>query len=378
MMLAARFPRLFAKELGKCNCFFISDLPWIGMKPELDKNTVYRTTGPAEDSLLLAEVENLIKLGAVEELDHEPIFLNPVVCARRDNEPDRIRLCLDFRYFNTFVKSKPFGMLDREHTLASIRSFNIGTRLDLAKAYHQIDISNEVKQFFAFRVGRRYFRYRRLPFGYINASHDFARALWISLKDCVPKLEGQLIYFMDDLLLLSRSRDGHMKDLTLLLRSLESTGWKLNLDKCMFFKQHFEFLGFIVSGKGLYPTDASLTRFRDLRPPVTKSEWRKILGWVNQALRFIPVGHHLLNFLTKFRTTNDKMYWDKFLECLLKSPLSTVHGGDSNEWRVWVDASLDGRGAALLYGSNIVRCASGLWDSKWAHRHSANLRPKDW
>ena len=81
-------------------------------------------------------------------------------------------------------------------------------------------------------VAGRFFEYTCLPFGYSNSSHEFLRALWPTVQRVSQHIHSQVIFYMDDILLLSQSESQHRRDMGVLLEELAWDGWHVNWDKC--------------------------------------------------------------------------------------------------------------------------------------------------
>lgn len=76
-----------------------------------------------------------------------------------------------------------------------------------------------------------------------------------------------------------------MKRLTIVLRRLENAGLKLKLAKCEFNKTEVEYLGHVISSKGVQPAEKELTAIRDAPQP---TELKAFLGLLNYYHKFLP------------------------------------------------------------------------------------------
>ena len=63
---------------------------------------------------------------------------------------------------------------------------------------------------------------------------------------------------------------------------------KLTAQKCSFLKQHIQYLGHLISGKGIEPVPEKLQSLKDMMPPKTQKEVRRFLGFVGYYRKFIP------------------------------------------------------------------------------------------
>ncbi len=115
-------------------------------------------------------------------------------------------MCIDYRALNsnTIPDSYPLPRIDE--LLARLSGATIFSKLDLRDGYHQLPvaISDQFKTAFTCRYGT--FEWRVLPFGLNNAPSTFQRVMnmvfWDLLDDCV-------LVYLDDILIFSKSVEGH-------------------------------------------------------------------------------------------------------------------------------------------------------------------------
>ena len=197
--LRAQYGAVFQAGLGTCRTYVVRNFPF---RFPLPWKTQSRSplTGPAEEAKVLEEVLKLVQLGAVREVHHEP-FIIPAFGVPKKN--GSTRLVLDFRKFNSCVQHQPFLPVHREMSLAALQPFHIGSALDLSNAYLQVRLAPHLWKAVGLAVAGRFFEYTRLPFGYSNSSHEFLRALWPTVRRVSHRVHSQVIFYMDDILLLS-------------------------------------------------------------------------------------------------------------------------------------------------------------------------------
>jgi RNase H-like domain found in reverse transcriptase len=86
----------------------------------------------------------------------------------------------------------------------------------------------------------------------------------------------------------SSNFEEHLKDLSLVLKLLESAGVSLNLKKCHFAASNVQYLGFRVGHAGLEVDDSKIVAVQKARPPCTKTVLRRFLGMSGFYRKFIP------------------------------------------------------------------------------------------
>ena len=72
------------------------------------------------------------------------------------------------------------------------------------------------------------------------------------------------------------------------MERLREKGLTLNADKCWFQISKIEFIGYVLSEKGIAPTEEKVKAVLEAKEPATASEVRSFLGLVNFCSRFIP------------------------------------------------------------------------------------------
>jgi len=120
-------------------------------------------------------IEELLNKRCIEQHDTPPHVVNPLTVA----EGKKLRLVLDLRYVNNFLKSKYEDL----RTLSEI--FESGFfffTFDLESGYHHVRIVKHHQQLLGFSWlfsdrKRRYFTFRVLPFGLSTAWYVFTKFL---------------------------------------------------------------------------------------------------------------------------------------------------------------------------------------------------------
>ena len=84
------------------------------------------------------------------------------------------------------------------------------------------------------------------------------------------------------------TEEEHDKRFENVVRVLSSSGLTLNRDKCQFKMSHLEFMGHVLSARGIGPADVKVKAFVNACEPTNAAEVRIFLGLVNFRVRFIP------------------------------------------------------------------------------------------
>ena len=99
------------------------------------------------------------------------------------------------------------------------------------------------------------YEFRVMPFGLTNAPAVFQRLMQQVLQGLNPTEGPSFVsVYIDDVLIFSRSLEEHLRHIGQVLDQLQAAGQKLKPSKCHFVCQQVEYLGHLITPKGL-PSD---------------------------------------------------------------------------------------------------------------------------
>ena len=94
--------------------------------------------------------------------------------------------------------------------------------------------------------------------------------------------------YCDDFLIFTKTREEHIKALGIIFAKIVKYGVNLAAAKCNLLKTKLQFLGYIISGDKITPADDKIAIIREMLPPTTVKEIRKVLGFFNFFRMFVP------------------------------------------------------------------------------------------
>ena len=135
--------------------------------------------------------------------------------------------------------------------------------------------------------------------------------------------------YLDDLLIHSPDIETHLQHMRILFQRLREADIKLKDSKCHYFKTHVQYLGHLVSGKGIRPLPEKLDSIKKMPAPTTPKEIKQFLGLVGYYRKFIPrfadIARPMTN-LTKQdipfeRTMQCQAAFEMLKEAIITSPI---------------------------------------------------------
>lgn len=364
-------------NLDKCALFQCTEsaeaFPKFNVKPvkiDIDKSvkpqrSTYNNIEFAWRELTEKRLQEMLYNDIIEEVTEEMdmTYCSPLMAVPKGK--DDFRLVVDLRGPNKAVIREPHLMPTMDEILTKLKGAVLFSTIDLSSAFFHVELDSTSRHITTFYSGRKFYRYKRLPFGLCNAPDIFQKTMENILEGC----EGIVIY-LDDILIYGNSPEDHARNLSAVQKKLKEHNVKLNLKKCIFEQEEVTFLGFRFTSRGYRVTKERLAGIENFRKPVNVAEVKSFMGLINFVDRFI------INRAEKTKTlqnmiSNQEFVWSKEaedeFEFMRREALQIVKNlgyfciKDSVE--LIVDASSVGLGAVLTQRNDkgeprIISCAS--------------------
>ena len=249
--------------------------------------------------ILEEEIHGLLQKGAIRvappsltlSLYRSSFFLTP-------KKPDTWRPILNLKPLNKkFIRPRKFRMETLATIIPSCSQGMWATTLDLKDAYLHIPIHQDHQRFLSFRYKHTDFVFQALPFGLSTAPRVFtrvARAVLAFLRQ-----GGVTLYaYIDDWLILARSRQECIDVTSYVIRTLESLGWIINIEKSNLQpSQLVTYLGAVLDfQRGLaFPTQERISTATDLAARLLQGLtvpvrlWLRLLGLAASLVEILPL-----------------------------------------------------------------------------------------
>ena len=303
------------------------------------------------------QCEELLSLDIIEH--SQSPWSSPIVPVRKKD--GQLRLCIDYPKVNSITVTEKFPMPNMGDAIYSARNAKYFSKLDLVKGYYQIPMEEDSRQYTAFSTPHNHYQFKTLSFGLKNSGIYFQRTMQEILAEFCFK---DIIVYIDDILIMSESFEQHMALTRKVLQTLRNNGIKVNPAKCEFFKQEVEFLGHVISGKGIRKSPMFIEKIKDFPKPNTVTELRQFLGLANFQGRFIPNLSVLSKTLTQVTggPKRKHLVWTQdmeksFLEIRRQLAMEVMlsfpdYSKDAEPLELSVDASGVGAGGCLQQRQN--------------------------
>ena len=310
-------------------------------------------------------LESLEAQGVIEKVPcGSSPWLSPIVTVRKRGGGG-LRVCLDLTSVNKVIVANGYPIPDMQEMLDKLRGAKVMSKLDMKSAYHQLELHEESRDLTAFVHEGQTWRYKRCCFGLKSLPQCFQKLMETVLQD----IDGVQVY-LDDVLVTASTRKEHDEKLDLVLKRLKDFNITLNREKCLLGVESLEFLGFIVSERGIEVSPDRVQGLRDMGQPKSQKELQAALGSLAFYSRFVPNFSSRVESLRKqLRKDAPAFKWTEEMTAALEDVKSAILNSsalapfDTNlQTYVTTDASDVGLGAVLSQlhpeGERVVAFAS--------------------
>ncbi|XP_010490420.1 PREDICTED: uncharacterized protein LOC104768192 [Camelina sativa] len=266
-----------------------------------------RRLGPDRVKAVQDEVERLLKADQIVEVQYPDWLANPVVVKKKNG---KWRVCVDFTDLNKACPKDSFPLPHVDRLVEATAGNQLLSFMDAFSGYNQIAMSPADREKTAFITDRGTYCYKVMPFGLKNAGATYQRLVNMMFADLLGKT---MEVYIDDMLVKSLIAEQHVQHLTECFDILDQFEMKLNPTKCTFGVTSGEFLGYIVTERGIEANPKQIEAILGLPSPTNKREVQRLTDRIAALNRFIARStDKCLPFYQLLRGNKD-FHWDE--EC---------------------------------------------------------------
>lgn len=218
------------------------------------------------------------------------------------------RMCQDERGLNKITIKNKMDMPHIQGMFDRLKGACWYSKLDLKQGFNQIRIKEEDTHKTGFSCSSGHYEWLVMPFGLCNAPATFQSLMQFVLAE---RLNKGVVVFIDDILIYSTNKEDHLQDIEWVLTQLDK--WKLYAAarKCLWMKPSMEFLGHVVSAKGVQVMEKKVQAIVDWPELSNAKEVKQFLGLAGYYRRFVKDFSKIAAPLTELMKEKTAWKWGK-------------------------------------------------------------------
>ena len=224
------------------------------------------------------------------------------------------QLVIDYSALNKVTREFIWPMPKVEDIFSQLNGAKYFSTLDLCAGYHHIPLDKYSipKTAFISPFGKYEYIYAniykvyvyKVPFGLIQAPAYFQELMTGILKDF-----NFTIAYLDDIIIFSRTAEEYLDHIKQVFEKLRSTHLSMKFSNCHFFTKETQYLGHILSTKGIRPLPSKTQAIQNMHPPKTPKQGHTFIGLIRYYRKFMRNFAKIAKPLTLLTPQQAKFEW---------------------------------------------------------------------
>lgn len=210
-------------------------------------------------------------------------YSSPLVLVKKKDGSTRV--CVDYRMLNKKIIKDEFPLPVIEDLIDKLKDAKVYSVLDLKNGFFHLKISEESIKYTSFVTHNGQFEFLRAPFGLSICPKYFMRFISIIFRDLLVK--GEIIIFIDDLLIPAENEIQAVQRLKNVLMISEQYGLEINWKKAKLISREIEYLGHLIRNGEVRPTAEKTDAVMRYPKPTSVRQVRSFLGLTSYFRKYI-------------------------------------------------------------------------------------------
>lgn len=210
-------------------------------------------------------------------------YASPIVLTHK--KTGEIRICIDFIALNKIMVRDNYPLPLIEDQLDRLRGKQYFSKLDLKDGFYRVAMAPDSIKYTSFITSMGQFEFMKMPFGLKIKPQKFQRFITEVMADLIKT--GDVIVYMDDILVANETREAHIEILKIVLSLLVENKLELRPEKCLLMVTEIEYLGYIIAREGVRPTDSGIAAVQNFPEPKTAKEIQSFIGLASYFRKFV-------------------------------------------------------------------------------------------
>ena len=211
-------------------------------------------------------MDNILEVGFIREIKYPKWLANVVAVLKKGG---KWRVCVDYMDLNEACSKDNFPLPRIDQIVDVSAGHGMLSFQDAFSGYHQIHMHPSDAEKIAFITPHDLFCYNVMSFGLKNAGATYQRLVTKMFRLLLGKT---IEVYIDDMLVKSKERPDHAEHFQETFELLRAYGMKLNPSKCAFGVSVGQFLGFMVTQRGIEANPAQIKAIMESPAPGSRKE----------------------------------------------------------------------------------------------------------